>query len=394
MKESVKLIILGFVLQCFVTRVICLNDESSTTETPSSTTVSDYNKQVAENRLSTQLLALIDHFHQEDPLGLPGAPVKAGIQLDQMNVKGNYTLSSFFTKAEGPFTIVLRDVFVKGNASLAVERDGMIRTKDIEMDISFKDMAVDFQNLGFFASIFQSFINSAPTLVFDAIKPLLLSEAYVQISKEIDSNIEKASGGHRFPNSISPLDMAIADARKKVRSLGYDPYKIKDYNHTVGLFEMKMMNTWITGISSFYRVGEIVVGVDNLTMSIVMEIGTQQILGASQWEVSFGSGMITRAGNVQFTIDHLNALFEINQSLDLRKRPQIKDLQLELGNIQVRCDGAGTLDYVTEFLVNILPNLLRYQIMDALENPAKLRIQQMMNKIDVESVIKEKYSPN
>lgn len=57
---------------------------------------------------------------------------------------------------------------------------------------------------------------------------------------------------------------------------------------------------------------------------------------------------------------------------------------------QVRCDGAGTLDYITEFLVNILPNLLRYQIMDALENPAKTRIQQMMNKIDVEKVIKEK----
>lgn len=65
-----------------------------------------------------------------------------------MNVKGNYTLSSFFTKAEGPFTVVLKNVFVKGNASLAVERDGRIRTKDIKMDITFKDMAMDFQNLG------------------------------------------------------------------------------------------------------------------------------------------------------------------------------------------------------------------------------------------------------
>lgn len=65
-----------------------------------------------------------------------------------MNVRGNYTLSSLFTKAQGPFTIVLRNVFVKGNASLAVERDGRIRTKDIQMDISFGNMAVDFQNLG------------------------------------------------------------------------------------------------------------------------------------------------------------------------------------------------------------------------------------------------------
>ncbi len=45
--------------------------------------------------------------------------------------------------------------------------------------------------------------------------------------------------------------------------------------------------------------------------------------------------MITRSGNIQFTIDHIKALFEISQSLDMRKRPEIKDLQLELGNIQV-----------------------------------------------------------
>lgn len=98
---------------------------------------------------------------------------------------------------------------------------------------------------------------------------------------------------------------------------------------------MKMTNTWITGVSSFYRVGDIVVGVDNLTISIGMQIGTQQIQGASAWEVKFGSGMITRSGDIQFTIDHIKALFEITQSLDIRKRPEIKDLQLELGNIQV-----------------------------------------------------------
>lgn len=56
----------------------------------------------------------------------------------------------------------------------------------------------------------------------------------------------------------------------------------------------------------------------------------------------------------------------------------------------MRCDGAGTLDYVLELVVNILPNLLRYQIMDALENPIKSRIQDMMDKIDVEKVLKEK----
>ncbi|KAG4066754.1 hypothetical protein HA402_012821 [Bradysia odoriphaga] len=401
MKKTEKLLVLGFLTHYYLALVAGTTDNSNVSENQNLGNVSDYNKEVAENHLSAQIFALMEHFHQADPIGLPGAPVpdpfavpdvkksvgigtltlqntlaygmskfrlkyiktdlnkltvKAGIQLDQMNVRGNYTLSSLFSKTHGPFTIVLRNVFVKGNASLGVERDGKIRTKDIQMDISFGNMAVDFQNLGFFAGIFQSIINSAPTLVFDAIKPLLLSEAYVQISQEIDSSIEMVSGDHRFPNSISPLDMAIADARKKVRALGYDPYKVKDYNHTVGLFEMKMTNTWITGVSSFYRVGEITVGVNNLTISIGMQVGTQKVLGASQWEVSFGGGMITRSGNIQFTIDHIKATFEISQSLDMRKRPEIFDLQLELGNIQVS-DHAISDGWSRSFMQTILGSL-------------------------------------
>lgn len=189
--------------------------------------------------------------------------------------------------------------------------------------------------LGFMGSIFQSFVNSAPNLVFDAIKPFMLTEAYTKIRQEINQNIEKISGDHSFPNSITPLDMAIAKARKYVRENGYDPYKVKDYNHTVGIFAVEMSNTWITGVSSFYRVGDIIVALENNTVIIEMQIGTQKIMGTSQWEVSLCSGMITRAGQVEFTIQHIKATFEVSQPLDTRKRPQIRDLQLELGNIQV-----------------------------------------------------------
>lgn len=76
----------------------------------------------------------------------------AEIQLDVMLVKGNYTLSSFFTSANGPFTIILKNVVAKGNATVGVERDGKVRTEDIKMDLSFSDMTMDFQNLGIAAN--------------------------------------------------------------------------------------------------------------------------------------------------------------------------------------------------------------------------------------------------
>lgn len=206
-----------------------------------------------------------------------------------MVVKGNYTLSAIFQKGEGPFTILLKNVVAKGNASVGVERDGKIRTQDIAMDLAFSNMTMNFENLGrfkhqidfsyhnannlslakgFLGSVFQSIVNGAPNLVFDSMKPFLLQEAYQKLRTEIDGNIDKVAADYRLPNSISPLDMAIAEARKKLRSAGFDPYRLQNYNHTVGLIAMKLSNTWITGASSFYRVGDIILGLDNNTMTI------------------------------------------------------------------------------------------------------------------------------
>uniref|UniRef100_A0A6B2EAR1 Putative hemolymph juvenile hormone binding protein n=1 Tax=Phlebotomus kandelakii TaxID=1109342 RepID=A0A6B2EAR1_9DIPT len=400
-----------------------------------STPVTGQNAKVAESRLSAQIFAVIDHYKQPDPIGLPGAPVPdpmkippikktltmttlqmenvlayglskfrikfvkmdmkemrvfAGVQVDKMTLVGNYTLNSLFSRSSGPFTVVLKDVFTQGNVTLGVERDGKIRTQDITMDSIFADMSMDFQNLGFMGAVFQSVVNSAPNLVFDAMKPFMLKEAYAKISTEVDSHLEKAIGDNVLPNSISPLDMAIAEGRKKVRAMGYDPFKVRDYNHTVGMFSMEMTNTWIIGVSSFYRVGNMTVTMENNTVTIRTQVGTQQIKGSTQWELSVGNGMVTRGGRAQFTVEHIKMTSAMSQSLDVRNRPVIKDLQMELGNIQVRTEGAGTLDYLIEFAVNILPNLLRYQIMDAIENPAKTRVQEELNKIDVEKFIRQK----
>ncbi|KAL7741109.1 hypothetical protein ACLKA6_018142 [Drosophila palustris] len=391
-----------------------------------------HNVEASQNRLAAQFEAVLEHYKQKDPVGMPGANipdpmdvpdmpkslgvatlnmlkvkayglskfriasinadfkdmmVETGIQLDEMLVKGNYVLSSFFSKANGPFTVILKNVYVRGSATLMVESDGHLTTDQIKMDITFGDMAMDFQNLGFLGSVFQGLINSAPNMVFDAMKPFMLQEADKVLRIEINTNIEKLMGDRRLPNSITPLDSAIAMGRKLFRQNGWDPYHVADINRTMGVFSVQLSNTWISGTSSFYRVGNITAAMLNNTLSLRVQLGTQQITGAGQWEVGFG--LMTRVGHVQFTVQHIRATIEISQPLDTRKRPQINDLQFDMGNIQVRCDGAGTLDYIMEFAVNVLPNLLRYQIMDAIENPAKQRIQEQFNTIDVELAVKQ-----
>uniref|UniRef100_A0A182QKY9 Hemolymph juvenile hormone binding protein n=1 Tax=Anopheles farauti TaxID=69004 RepID=A0A182QKY9_9DIPT len=389
-----------------------------------------------DTMLSEQLFAIIDLYKEDDPVGLPGATipdpmpipeikqslsiakmhlrnvlahgmsrfrirffrtelttmsVQTQISIDEIAVQGNYTMSTFFNRAEGPFTVLMRNVLTKANVSLAVERDGTLRTKDIELDIAFDDMAMDFQNLGFMGSIFQSVVNTASNLVYDTMKPYMLSEAYTKIREEVDSRMLNITleNGITLPNSIAPLDMAIGEMRTLVRNKGLDPFLVPDYNNTAGIFGMQTMHTWITGGSSFYRYGDISVTMQNNSATLGMHVATQRIVGSTQWEVSVGRGMLSHAGRAQFTVEHIRVAFQVEQPLDLRKKLKLKDIQLELGNIQVRCDGAGTFDYIIEAAVNILPNLLRYQLMDAIENPLRIRIQEKLDCINTEALVRK-----
>lgn len=67
-----------------------------------------------------------------------------------------------------------------------------------------------------------------------------------------------------------------------------------------------------------------------------LNLGTQEIMGTADWEITAGKGIITRTGHVQFFVQYIQAKVVVSQTLDTRNQPQIKDLQLELGNIQVK----------------------------------------------------------
>ncbi|RVE47053.1 hypothetical protein evm_008335 [Chilo suppressalis] len=402
---------------------------------PEELDTSDENFINGEKKLSNNILEILEHFKQPNPIGMPGASVpepyavpdmkqtltfgttlyfkntavygiskfrivyinaeigamevQAVMAIDKLQARGNYTMSTWLNRAQGPFTVDVTGLLIKARANLGVERDGKLRAQNINIDISFSTIAVNFENLGFFGSMFQGVINSVGTFVFDTIKPYILKEAYVKARTAINTKLDEVAGDMQFPNSISPLDMVIADTRKKIREMNFDPYEIKDSNNTISVFSVKLTHTWVTGLSSFQRVGNITLKMENNTLIADFSIGTQKLEGMTQWEIIAISGLMSRAGTASFSVEYVSGRLILAQPLDTRKKPEFRDLDLEVGNIQVRCDGAGTLDYVIELVVNILPNLLRYQIMDALENPIKEKMQQELDKINVEETIKQ-----
>ncbi|CAH2099579.1 unnamed protein product [Euphydryas editha] len=387
-----------------------------------------------EEKMSEYILQILEHFKKPNPVGIPGAKVPdpynvpdmkqsislgtlyfkntavygiskfrilfvnaeigamevhAALAIDNLQAKGNYTMSTWLNRVQGPFTVDITGINISAKANLGVERDGKLRAQDIVIDIAFSTIAMNFENAGFFGGMLQGVVNSIGTFLFDSIKPYVLKEAYTKARDEINKKLDEVAGDMQFPNSISPLDMVIADVRKKVRDMEMDPYKVNDYNTSASVFTVSLTETWVTGISSFQRVGNITLKMENNTVIADFEIGTQKLEGTTQWDIAAISGLVSRAGRASFSVEYISGRLILAQPLDTRKNPIFRDLDLDVGNIQVRFDGAGTLDYVIEFAVNILPNLLRYQIIDALEGPIKERIQQELNKLNVEEIIKQ-----
>jgi hypothetical protein len=225
------------------------------------------------------------------------------------------------------------------------------------------------------------------TFLFDNIKPFILSEVNTNVRGDLNKHIRALP--QRFPNSISPLDMALAEGRRQVREMGYDPYHLPDYNYTVGIFHVDLTHSWVSGISSFYRVGNVSVTMEENILYVGVHVGTQRLEGRTLWDLQLG-GLLSRDGSASFTVEYIHTKTEISQPLDTRKKPILRILDIDVGNMQVRMDGAGTLDYVIEFVVNVLPNLLRYQIVNAVEGPIKSRVQEILDSIDLEEIIEQK----
>jgi hypothetical protein len=198
-----------------------LADEESVSNASTSAQIAQ-----GEKQLGDQIRAILKHYQQPDPIGLPGAPVpdpmsvpdmkhsfsmftmnlnsikvyglskfriehirselalmqvSVALHIETLDIRGLYTLASWLSSSAGDFTVKLTGVNVQGLARLEVGNDGKLHAQDIDMDLTFDNIDMDFQNLGFLASVFQSFINSVGSFIFDSIKPYILKEVNTNI---------------------------------------------------------------------------------------------------------------------------------------------------------------------------------------------------------------------
>lgn len=108
------------------------------------------------------------------------------------------------------------------------------------------------------------------TFLFDSVKPFILSEVNQRLLAVINQNIGQVP--QTFPNSIPPLDMAIAEMRREVRTRGFDPYLLRNHTVDYGGAALAVSHLHLTGLSSFYRVGNVSVEVLNHTANATLQV--------------------------------------------------------------------------------------------------------------------------
>lgn len=308
--------------------------------------------------------------------------VHFGLRMPELELIGNYSYYDMLMQHYyGSFCVTLQNGYIECDAKLEVTLNGELAAADIVMDlVSYNKMTISLEKAG----VFGAFVNLLGESFFSAIKPYFLSVVSTNIRSNVNQHLKQLK--IMFPNSIPPLDLAIAEFRKLAKVNSLDPYTFEPYQYASSIYSFDFTNIVITGFSSFYRIGDVKILLINHAVHVILNMGTEELKGSCDWEAGI-AGILTKSGDLSFTVDYINVMISVNQSLDLRKKAQICDLDIRIGNIQLRMDGAGLLDYVAELGVNVLPNMLRYQIIQALEKPIRRHLQEVSESIDLEQFI-------
>lgn len=238
----------------------------------------------------------------------------------------------------------------------------------------------------------QTMMNGAGVIILAGIRPYILKQVDARLNEEVNKQLENAPKMPSISN-ISPVDLAIIEGRKYIRK-SYDPYTIKNVTyHESEYLIVNISQVTIYGLSKFARVGNVTVQMRDGIVQVIVRLITGRLKGTCKFFYDFGRVGLVRKGESHFSVNHLQFEAKINQSMNLKNKPILDDLQLEVGTIRVKMDGTGDFDYLLDMTAHLIPDLLRHLIIDALEEPIKQKIQsEILDKINVQQLVEDNLS--
>ncbi|CAL4164437.1 unnamed protein product, partial [Meganyctiphanes norvegica] len=374
---------------------------------------------------------LIEYYKQEDPQGIPVLSVPEPIEINDkisasgielwdleisghsggkldylmvnltslkamvritvpfINIIGDYSWPGYFCTSEGTTNITLKGIEVTVEAELDISSVGVLQVGKIEIDMEYADNGLHLDFVGL-CGMHSTMVGAADIFFGSVIQPIITGQLASRIKDRANGILEKRLAEKTFPNSISPIDYMVAKLRGDFRAK-LDPLKagVKEIDLASGV-TVKLSDMQVTGLSTIHRTQEISMKMVDNRLYFTVQIGTNQIVASADWSLS-AALLPAIGGHFDAEVESLDITVEAQQDANIAHPPILRKLDINLGNIAVRSKGEGTMDYVLEAVVNILPNALRNIIMDVLEkNRIPVRVQERLSQLDVERLVKQK----
>lgn len=308
------------------------------------------------------------------------------LHMPSLMETGSYQCTWSLINCSGIFSLSVKNARWHCNGELKITESGSLAVSKIELDLKHRDdMKIYIQDGG----LIGHFLNNFGDVIFESMKSYILQVINKNAENFLNEQFKKLK--IMLPNSIPPLDIFTFEARKLVKSSMYDPFRIPDYQYANNILLFEIKRTLVYGASTFYRTGNIKAILRNHTIQAIVNFGTDRIRGDSEWELGL-LGVYTKFGKATFFVDYVNVAVNVTQPLDLTKKPKIADMNIQLGNLQLTMDTYGIVEYVLEFVVNLVVNWLRNQIVQLLGTQITSQVEEILSRVDLEEVISNQLS--
>ncbi|KAI5700436.1 hypothetical protein M8J76_000526 [Diaphorina citri] len=373
--------------------------------------------------LSDQIRLFLKHFQQKDPIGIPGAvlpdpmplpdltkslgilgsvtfkniqlfelsqfrlshintdlermQIYVEIEMKRLVSLGNYSMRTMMKSAKGPFNITMTNVVAEGAVALERDDKGQLQATDSQMDMTCSNIIIDLKDSGM-----TTFVDGLGPFMFQSIKPVLLRKLNTDIRADINKQIKKFTA--KIPKNVSPLDLGIYEARRYVRNNHYDPYQLKNYSYKINLIRVNISDLWLEGLSNFNRVGDLSLSMDHGVIQFGIHVITSKLHGYLKWSANFANKRsVTEGGTLKYSVDYLQVRISVNQSVNINNKPILDDIDLRVGKIHINHTGLKSFDIIINSIVNnYIPDILKFLIIDSIEGPLKVKIQEVLPKLD------------
>ncbi|CAL8116050.1 unnamed protein product [Orchesella dallaii] len=324
--------------------------------------------------------------------------VSLTLSMDQLNLLGNFRMSPWVAKVEGPFNFTIVDAWLTLEAELMFVREGendeALYVSDIlKTEFTYDELILTLDNIGILNTILKPVKGSLAKFIVNQMKATICTEAELNFRSLMNKILPSLP--QEVPNAVNVVDRALIRARKSMKASQLDPLLMPDdYPKTTKFIKLELTQGKLVGLSGIKRTGPILVGFERNAVHMLLNLGVENLKGQYVWTWILWKNLLTHRGVLNFNVHDISMKVRLEKRLgeSQENRTQVETIDMKVGSVKLVSDGIGAVKYIMETYLNVVPDSFRQKIKDAAEYRILKVIEDEISQIDLEQLAEDEIS--